>query len=377
MKNLATVLLCGPPASAVGGGPTHIRNLLASPLRLRYRFVHFECGSRGKESPAKDEPSLAKAFRLLTSPFALTYDLIRFRPAVVHINSALDNKAFWRDSLYLMISKAFARKVVFQLHGGSLALLCSNSMARGLVRWLFSLPDAVVLLATAELMDFDEQIGKRDRLSIIANAVDIGEYQYPPERLHSGRALRLGFLGRLVRTKGVFESIGAVEILRAQPAFRDVTLEIAGSGPEAEAISKYIVDRGLSQFVRMIGPLTGKAKVEFLLQIDVLLFPTFHLEGLPYTILESLASGTPVVATRVGGIPDVVTNGIHGVLIASHDAAEAARGVRVLAESTTKLQQMSKDCLSWARQQLGFDRLAREFDDVYQRVSEPKQRAQK
>jgi glycosyltransferase involved in cell wall biosynthesis len=339
--------------------------------------VHFVCGSRGKESPAKDEPTLAKGFRLLTSPFVLIYDLIRYRPAVVHINSALDNKAFWRDSLYLLISKAFVRNVVFQLHGGSLAMLCSNSTTRGLVRWLFSLPDAVVLLATAELKDFEEQIGKRDRLSIIANAVDIAEYQYPPERQHSGRALRLGFLGRLVRTKGIFESLGAVEILRAEPAFQDVTLEIAGSGPEADTVSKYIVDRGISQYVRMIGPLAGKAKVEFLRQIDVLLFPTFHLEGLPYTILESLASGTPVVATRVGGIPDVVTDGIHGVLIASHDAAEAARGVRVLAESATKLRQMSRDCVSWARQQLGFDRLAREFDDVYQRVSGPKQDTQK
>jgi glycosyltransferase involved in cell wall biosynthesis len=377
MTTLPIVLLCGPPASAVGGGPTHIRNLLVSPLALRYRFVHFECGSRGKESPAKDEPALAKAFRLLTSPFVLIYDLIRFRPAVVHINSALDNKAFWRDSLYLLISKAFARRVLFQLHGGSLTMLCSNGMTRAVVRWLFSLPDAVVLLATSELKDFDEQIGKRDRLSIIANAVDIAEYQYAPERRHSGRALRLGFLGRLVRTKGVFESIGAVEILRAEPAFHDVTLEIAGSGPEAGAISKYIADRGLSQYVRMIGPLAGKAKVEFLRQIDVLLFPTFHLEGLPYTILESLASGTPVVATRVGGIPDVVTDGMHGVLIASHDAAEAARGVRVLAESTTKLQQMSRDCLSWAHQQLGFDRLAREFDEIYQRVSEPRQGTQK
>ena len=156
-----------------------------------------------------------------------------------------------------------------------------------------------------------------------------------------------------------------------------MTLEIAGSGPQAEEISKYIEQAGLSQYIRVIGPLAGNAKVEFLRQIDVLLFPTFHLEGLPYTILESLASGTPVVATRVGGIPDVVSDGIHGVLIASHDAAETARGVRVLGESPAKMQQMSWNCLAWARQHLGFDRLAREFDDVYRRVSEPKQRVQK
>src|SRR5471032_2675152 len=113
----ATVLLCGPPASAVGGGPTHIRNMLASPLAKTFNLIHFECGSRGAESPAKDEPTAAKLIRLLTSPFVLMARIVQLRPQVVHINSALDHKAFWRDCAYLLVCKLFRRRVVFQIHG--------------------------------------------------------------------------------------------------------------------------------------------------------------------------------------------------------------------------------------------------------------------
>jgi glycosyltransferase involved in cell wall biosynthesis len=372
MKQQPTILLCGPPASAVGGGPTHIRNLHSSPLRQQFKLVDFESGSRGRESPAKDEPTVAKLVRILTSPLLLAWRIVRIRPDVVHINSALDDKAFWRDTVYLLISKVFGRKVLFQLHGGSLVLLCTNNLVRLLVRSIFSLPDAVVLLASSELKDFDEQIGKCDRLSIIANAVDISEYQHPPAREHSGNALRLGFLGRLIRTKGVFEAMRAIELLRADPQFHDVELRIAGSGPEADQIAKYISDRNLAANVKIIGALHGNAKVDFLRQIDLLLFPTYHLEGLPYTILESLAAGTPVISTKIGGIPDVVTDGVHGKLIDNHSAGEVARALRELANSHERLREMSKNCLEWATRQLGLDRLGREFAELYVQVSRPK-----
>jgi glycosyltransferase involved in cell wall biosynthesis len=364
----ATILLCGPPASAVGGGPTHIRNMLASSLAQKFDLIHFECGSRGAESPAKDEPTAAKLFRLVTSPFMLMVRIVQFWPTVVHINSALDHKAFWRDCVYLLVCKLFGRKVVFQLHGGSLELLCVNGVVRQIVRTAFALPDAVVLLASVELQQFAEQIGMRHRLSVISNAVDVSEYG-PAERPHSGQVRQLGFLARLIRTKGVFEAIQAVEGLRRAPQFGDVELRIAGSGPEFEEIERYIHERGLENCVKMLGPIYGRAKVDFLRQIDVLLFPTYHLEGLPYSILESLAAGAPVVTTKVGGIPDVVVDGVHGILIDSHEATEVVRAVRKLAESPEKLQKMSRDCREWAAQRLGLGRLAQQFGEIYERLS--------
>lgn len=364
----ATVLLCGPPVSAVGGGPTHIRNMLASPLAERFNLVHFECGSRGAESPAKDEPTPAKLLRLATSPFVLALRIVRFWPQVVHINSALDHKAFWRDCIYLLVCKLFGRKVVFQLHGGSLKLLCANGIVRRVVRAAFGLPEAVVLLASVERQQLAEQIGMRQRLAVIPNAVDLSEYA-PAERPHSGQVRHLGFLARLIRTKGVYEAIQAIEILRQEPQFNDVELHIAGSGPEFAAIQRYIRERGLENCVEMLGPIYGRAKIDFLRNIDALLLPTYHDEGLPYCILEGLAAGAPVVTTKVAGIPDVVVDGVHGILIDSHQPTEVARALRRLSESPEKISKMSQDCREWAARRLGLDRLAEEFGEIYQRVS--------
>jgi glycosyltransferase involved in cell wall biosynthesis len=362
-----TILLCGPPASAVGGGPTHIRNMLASPLTQKFNLILFESGSRGAESPAMNEPTAAKLIRLVTSPFMLMVRIVQFWPKVVHINSALDHKAFWRDCVYLLICKLFGRKVVFQLHGGSLELLCVNGVVRQIVRAAFSLPDAIVLLASVELQQFAAQLGMRQRLSIVPNAVQLSEYG-PAERPHSGQVRHLGFLARLVRTKGVFEAIQAVEVLHQEPQFGNLELRIAGSGPDFEEIERYINERGLAHCVTLAGPIYGRAKVDFLRQIDVLLLPTYA-EGLPYTILESLAAGAPVVTTKVGGIPDVVVDGVHGILIDSHEAIDVTRALRKLAESPEKLQEMSKNCRQWASQRLGLDRLAQQFGEIYARLA--------
>lgn len=369
----AKVLLCGPPLSAMGGGPTHMNNLLVSPLRERYKIVHFESGSRGSESPAKDEPFVSKIFRIVTSPLALAGEIVRARPEIVHLNSAADWRAFWRDAIYLLVCRLFRRKVVFQLHGGSLNQLSAHPWMRMVVRWVFSKPDAVVLLAATEVRDF-AKLGITERLIVIPNGIDLAPYR-ACKRVHSGRVQRLVYIGRLLRTKGIFEAIEAVDILRADPRFSDIELRIAGSGPAHAEIQKVIAERGLTNHVKLVGPLFGNDKIAFLCGADVFLFPSYHPEGLPYSILESLAAGTPVIASNVAGIPDVVTDRVHGVLINPRSPREVVSAVEVLGTSAETLRAMSADCADWAVERLGLARLAADFDNLYEKILVPQRDA--
>src|SRR4029079_2401176 len=100
-----TIVICGPSPDAVGGGPTHMRNLWASPLAAEFELVRFETGSHGAESPATDEPPLAMLVRLLPSPFRLATVLLRRRPAVVHVNTSVDSKGFWREIPHLVVCR--------------------------------------------------------------------------------------------------------------------------------------------------------------------------------------------------------------------------------------------------------------------------------
>lgn len=360
------ILVCGPSPDAVGGGPTHMRNLWASPLATEFGLVRFETGSRGAESPATDEPALAMLWRLFTSPFRLAATLLGRRPAVVHLNTSVDSKGFWREIPHLVVCRLLGARVVYQIHGGTVEALAPGGAMRALARAVFGWPDAIVLLSSVEKAQF-ERLGGVRRMVVIPNAVDTASFR-GRERAHSGTVRRLAYLGRLNGDKGELESVEAVAMLRSEDAFRDLEFSLAGSGPARAALEADIARLGLGAHVRLLGAIHGEEKVRFLRESDVLLLPTYHPEGLPYTILESLAAGTPVLTTRVGGIPDVIVDRENGVFVEPRSPEAIATALRDLAASPERLQAMSRACVAYAERELSLDRLARQFATLYREV---------
>ena len=362
----STILVCGPSPQAVGGGPAHMRNLFASPLASEFRLVLFETGSRGRESPARDEPLPATLLRLLVSPFALAARLFVQWPALVHVNTSVDPRGFWREVVLVAVARAFGRRVVYQIHGGTLDRLTAPPLMRAIARAAYGAPDALVVLARAEQEQF-ARLGGVKRLVVVPNAIDVAALQTPGGRMHSGQVRRLAYLGRLVDGKGLFELLEAVATLRAEPAFGSLELRIAGSGDARERLAAEIARRGLGDAVTLVGSVQGEAKAKFLQESDVFLLPS-ESEGMPYSVLEAMAAGTPVVASRVGGIPDVVTDGEHGRLVPPRDPGAIAAALRELAASPERLREQSRACEARAQTEFGLDRLARQFAALYREL---------
>ena len=360
------ILVCGPSPDAVGGGPTHMRNLWASPLATEFELVRFETGSRGAESPATDEPALAMLWRLATSPFRLAAVLLGRRPAVVHLNTSVDPKGFWREIPHLVVCRLLGARVVYQIHGGTIDALAPRGWVRALARTVFGWPEALVLLSSVEKPQF-ERLGGVRRMVVIPNAVDTAAF-HGRDRVHGGTVRKLAYLGRLNGDKGELESVEAVAMLHGEEGFHDLELAIAGSGPSRAALEERIARHGLGGRVRLLGAIHGEEKVRFLREADVLMLPTYHPEGLPYTILESLAAGTPVLTTRVGGIPDVIVDREYGVFVEPRDPAAIAAALRELAASPERLKAMSRACAGYAERELGLERLARQFAALYREV---------
>lgn len=353
------VLLLGPSTAAVSGVSTHVRQIMASSIAVEFDLEHFQVGSEGRR-----ETGMAKLLRFLLSPILLVAVIVSHRTEIVHINTSLNFKAFWRDFVYLLIVKLLARKGIYQVHGGTLdVFLHSNRLRQIAVRMALSLGDVVVVLSEAERIRYSRLV-VGSVISLIPNAIKVTEYCPAISRNERSRKMVLIYLGRLDRKKGLFEALHAMHILRIERNINNVRMQLAGSGPAESELKERIAELNLAECVSLIGPLFGRDKIQFLQNADMLVFPSYH-EGLPYVILESMAAATPVLATPVGAIPEIIENGVHGVLVRPRDAVALADAIDTLIKDRRSLKRMSKACVERARVQYGMERLETQLKQLY------------
>jgi len=153
-----------------------------------------------------------------------------------------------------------------------------------------------------------------DRLHIIHCGVDPGEFTVKP---HEGRGKRLIFAGRLAAVKGVPILLDVVARLRERTP--DLELVLAGDGPERAWIEDRARQLGIESNVRITGYLPQDGVRAELAASDIFVMSSFA-EGVPVVLMEAMASGLPVIATRIAGIPELVEDGVSGYLTSPGDA---------------------------------------------------------
>jgi len=135
----------------------------------------------------------------------------------------------------------------------------------------------------------------------------------------------LAAAGRLTRQKALGDALAAVARVDR------VSLVVAGDGPERGALEQRAAELGLDGRVRFVGPLARTEVLTLFRAADAALLSSAW-ENLPHSVVEALAVGTPVVATAVGGVPEVVRDGENGLLVAPGDVAALAEAIRRVSE---------------------------------------------
>ncbi len=183
------------------------------------------------------------------------------------------------------------------------------------------------------------------------------------ERLGGGEP-QLLFIGRFSEHKGIPHLVAAMpEILSHLPRAR---LVLVGFGPEEPAIRSVVAASALNEYVRFAGRISHAEVPSFLASADLVVLPSVQVEGLGVVLLEALASGTPVVGSRVGGIPDIIRDGETGLLARPGDPEDLARqclkllGDEALRRHTVEVgRRIVETQFSWASIAERFDRLFR------------------
>jgi glycosyltransferase involved in cell wall biosynthesis len=203
-------------------------------------------------------------------------------------------------------------------------------------------------------------------IRVIRNGVDL-------ERFASVRADRQGLFPHLaaqsqliavvanmnVETKGHADLIrAAAEVSRE---FHDAKFLLVGDGAERSRLEALTQELGLSNTVLFLG--RRKDVPDILACCDLFVLPSWA-EGLPNSVLEAMASGLPVVATRVGGTPEIIEDGVNGLLVAPREPHGLALAIMQILENGEFARQIAQSARDRARAQFGFDRLLSELDSL-------------
>jgi glycosyltransferase involved in cell wall biosynthesis len=238
---------------------------------------------------------------------------------VLHVHTSA-GAGFWRDCAFMAAGLAARCPVVMHLHGGGFDTFFDRAGAGQSVVRYFLERAACVAVPSQRMAGWLHSVSPAIGSTFLPSPVLVGPAQ------PSTRPNLILFLGRLHAGKGIFDLLDAVSQLRA--AVPDVRLVCAGAG-ERVAVAQYAEHLGIGEAVKFTGWVGPSGKRALLESAAAYALPSYD-EGMPVSLLEAMAAGVPVVASPVGGIPEVVADGTSGLLAAPGDVATLQRHLRRL-----------------------------------------------
>ena len=260
-----------------------------------------------------------------------------YRGALRAVKSLIDNgfdfdlidaHYFYPDGVAaVMLGERFGKPVTITARGTDINLIAQIGVPGKMIREAAGRAAGVIAVSRA-LEGGLAGIGvNSDRITVLRNGVDLDLFR-PIDRAASRSKFALNaptllFVGNLVRLKG------HDLVIRALRTLPEVDLLIVGSGPEEVRLRGLARELGVSTRVRFMGPVPHEQLAELYSAADALVLASSR-EGWPNVLLEAMACGTPVIASNVGGIPEIVATPEAGVLMRERSAEGIADAVRAL-----------------------------------------------
>jgi glycosyltransferase involved in cell wall biosynthesis len=261
--------------------------------------------------------------------------------SIVHVRASTDERARRREGAYLRAAKACGAGTVYELDAAALAQRRSGGMVAPLPRRAARVADVVVVPSEYDA-DAWRKIAPGQSVAALPSAIDARAYAgLVRETREPDAPLRLLFAGALARDQGLYEVLQGLRLARVQEIA--ASLLVAGEGPEEGALKRFAASLGLEGCVGFCGAVSGEAKLALLRGVDVQVVAA-HAYSEPGPLLEGMAAGLPAIATRVGAMPELVTDGVHGLFIERRDAHSIARAIATLAADADLVARMSEAC---------------------------------
>jgi glycosyltransferase involved in cell wall biosynthesis len=227
---------------------------------------------------------------------------------------------------------------------------------------LFRASDRLIAVSRAVALHARRLGAQEERIVLVPNGVDLVGFA-PAERKPFDGKLRVVFVGRLIFNKGPQYLVRAAARVLAQR--RDVEFLMVGDGPMRSQLERMAAELGVGDALQFLG--LRKDVPEILAGADIFVRPSL-LEGMPLTVLEAMACGLPVVATRIAGTVEVVEEGATGFLVEPGNITQLADRLCVLLEDGDLRREMGQRGRMLVESGHDWDDIAQQTARVYQEL---------
>ncbi len=279
-----------------------------------------------------------------------------FKPDIVHFNFT-DPSIFF----HWQTQAAHPAKTIVSIR---LAVPSAPASEQSLLGQTFRNADWITTNSRAMLADVRQAVPETvDYSSTIYNGLEQPKISPDPV---SYQPLHLLAIGRVVPEKGFDVALAAMpEILAKRP---DARLTIAGDGPEKAQLEKQVETLGVQSAVNFTGWVTPEKVYELINGASLVVVPSRWREAFGLVALQASQMARPVVATEVGGLPEVVANGQTGLIVAKENPTELAKAVLHLADSPEQSAKMGIAGRERAKEMFNWDKHIDEYEQLYQRL---------
>ncbi len=348
------VLHVGPDPEGAGGMATVIGGLLSSSLARRHRLEVLP--TYRTSDPLRRLAMFAGALVRLVAWCAGK------GARVVHVHATVRG-SMYRKAVCVALAKALRRPVLVHVHAGAAEIEVFRRrlgpVRAGLVRRGIGMADRIVTVSEAGKLALERCFELRD-VSVVPNAAPAAPESARERSERDGVGiLYLGGFANPVKGGDVLLEALASVVSAAQ----SVRVLLAGPGELPEAAGHLLEEH---PSIRWVGWLDEHGKADALDQSEVFVLPSTS-EGLPMALLEAMAHGLAIVATDMGGVPDILTDEVDALLVTPGDADGLARAILELTEDPARRDELARKAVARARRLNEYEVCGR-LDAIYREL---------
>lgn len=304
-------------------------------------------------SYGRNEPYASKINKLVVAiakAFAIVYQLYKFRPHILYLNSRLEKAASFRDFISLLIIKVFyvgkLRKVV-KTHGSDMTVIEDKSFftQKIVLRFLIKNVDRWLFLSSDEKSEIESYSAEfAGKIFLIPNIIDASrcsdsaimfeKYNIPLNKF------KVLFAGRMIKEKGCFDVMKSIPLLK----FRNQCIFLfMGSGDDLKELKALAEQLDIMDCVKFMGFIPEVESDPIYSGVDLLAFPTYFSEGFPMVLFKSVAMGLPIITTKIRAAKDFLSSPQNVLWVNKQSPAMVAAAIQKIYDDVTLRDEMSSN----------------------------------